>query len=392
MTGRITDAELGMIRARASGVDLLALYDVRLALSDRARLLREVDALRAEAARGEEAREVSVLPTRDPADPSWRMRGDGSRGWRARLAEWASWPADLQDPYEIEQRDVAIACLRALEAAEEAEAHGAHTISLIADALDPSIAATPTWPELAIRVWKACEEGRHGRDDGEAERAGNAALRARHGAREGETMEGFVGRLAREAQAWRTIDDLVHELDHRSAPGGVVRMADDDVLDIVARVLRNAVRRETVGGENADQLWDVEVVRDRNAGKEDSGRAMSRTEVVEAVACPECHVAVGAPCVGARGGDRTAVHAGRWRAARIPSVDQTLFTCRMCDRPVSGWTDGAVVERGWRTIENIDGPNAICPACVEYGHVDVFHDEYENAKIGAAMPVRTKGA
>jgi hypothetical protein len=47
---RLTDDQLAAIRQRASGVDLLAFHSILLAQADRAQLLAEVDALRAELA------------------------------------------------------------------------------------------------------------------------------------------------------------------------------------------------------------------------------------------------------------------------------------------------------------------------------------------------------
>ena len=60
---------------------------------------------------------------------------------------------------------------------------------------------------------------------------------------------------ARDAQNWKTIADLVHQLDHRHKEGDP-RMADDDVLRLVARVLRHAA----TGGPNPE-AWDRVVIK-----------------------------------------------------------------------------------------------------------------------------------
>jgi hypothetical protein len=67
-----------------------------------------------------------------------------------------------------------------------------------------------------------------------------------------------------------------------------------------------------------------------------------------------------------------------WRPAVVPTVgvrflpgfkneaskyDRTIFGCRACDRSTWGGTDGRFEDAGWSRIENIDGPNAICPHC-----------------------------
>ncbi len=75
-------------------------------------------------------------------------------------------------------------------------------------------------------------------------------------------------------------------------------------------------------------------------------------------------------------------------ADRIPRA--TLFTCRCCDRSVQGRVDGTVLEPGWRRIERIDGPNAICPSCeADPTALDALRlDGYEDAHLGASMPVQ----
>lgn len=72
-------------------------------------------------------------------------------------------------------------------------------------------------------------------------------------------------------------------------------------------------------------------------------------------------------------------------------MTQTLFECRCCGRANWGTTDGKLAhdDRGpWRRLVNIDGPDAVCPACV--GEPDVLDrfvtDGYENAAIAVNLP------
>lgn len=65
--------------------------------------------------------------------------------------------------------------------------------------------------------------------------------------------------------------------------------------------------------------------------------------------------------------------------------DATIFECRTCDRTVHGWTDGRFAEAGWGRIDNIDGPNAICPHCQEDDTVlDGLREDYPNAAVTKA--------
>lgn len=62
---------------------------------------------------------------------------------------------------------------------------------------------------------------------------------------------------------------------------------------------------------------------------------------------------------------------------------RTIFNCKCCDRYTWGWNDGTFNAKGWHRIDNVDGPNAICPACVaDPTSLDgLIEDGYENAAI-----------
>ena len=61
----------------------------------------------------------------------------------------------------------------------------------------------------------------------------------------------------------------------------------------------------------------------------------------------------------------------------------TTFECRGCGRCIDGYSDGTFCGEGWNRILRIDGPNAICPACIHDNLEDVLQsfreDGYENA-------------
>ena len=60
----------------------------------------------------------------------------------------------------------------------------------------------------------------------------------------------------------------------------------------------------------------------------------------------------------------------------------TTFDCRTCGKYVSGRSDGTFDEPGWKRLAGIDGPNSICPDCVDNPHaLDDFRDEYPNVRI-----------
>ena len=60
----------------------------------------------------------------------------------------------------------------------------------------------------------------------------------------------------------------------------------------------------------------------------------------------------------------------------------TIFGCRCCGASVTGKTDGSFDKPGWRRIDHIDGPNAICPECAarpDEALSALREDGYENA-------------
>lgn len=69
---------------------------------------------------------------------------------------------------------------------------------------------------------------------------------------------------------------------------------------------------------------------------------------------------------------------------------ETIFGCRCCDRAIVGTNDGAFGHDSngpWRRIEHIDGPDAICPTCVDDPHAldALVEDGYEAASITIAV-------
>jgi hypothetical protein len=71
-------------------------------------------------------------------------------------------------------------------------------------------------------------------------------------------------------------------------------------------------------------------------------------------------------------------------------ITSTIFECRCCGTYVDGKTSGAVAQPGWYLLDHIDGPNHICPACVELGKIALWglkSDGYTNVQIGAACPM-----
>lgn len=76
-------------------------------------------------------------------------------------------------------------------------------------------------------------------------------------------------------------------------------------------------------------------------------------------------------CLGTPGGERA-----------------TIFECRTCAATVDGWSDGAVAKSGWHRIENIDGPNFMCPKCLEDEAIEDLLDEYRSAYVGGPVGVR----
>lgn len=63
-------------------------------------------------------------------------------------------------------------------------------------------------------------------------------------------------------------------------------------------------------------------------------------------------------------------------------LTRTIFECRCCARSVGGGTDGSFDEPGWGRIDNIDGPDAICPRCLaDPTALDDFREAYPNVCI-----------
>jgi hypothetical protein len=65
---------------------------------------------------------------------------------------------------------------------------------------------------------------------------------------------------------------------------------------------------------------------------------------------------------------------------------RTIFECRCCARYIGGLSDGRFDhddDGQWGRIDNIDGPNAVCPRCVSRSDCldDLIADGYENARI-----------
>lgn len=65
-------------------------------------------------------------------------------------------------------------------------------------------------------------------------------------------------------------------------------------------------------------------------------------------------------------------------------VAETIFTCRTCGASTKGWSDGRFAATGWRRLDHIDGPNAICPACVaDPTALDCLRDEYPRVALAS---------
>ena len=69
----------------------------------------------------------------------------------------------------------------------------------------------------------------------------------------------------------------------------------------------------------------------------------------------------------------------------MENVVDTTYECRGCGKYVDGFSDGRICEPGWGRIIHIDGPNAICPACIHDRLDDVLNsfreDGYERAEV-----------
>lgn len=66
-----------------------------------------------------------------------------------------------------------------------------------------------------------------------------------------------------------------------------------------------------------------------------------------------------------------------------PHSSSTVFECRCCDRLTQGTNDGTMLQPGWSRIEHIDGPDAICPYCIDDPNaLDALHlDGYPDARV-----------
>ncbi len=64
---------------------------------------------------------------------------------------------------------------------------------------------------------------------------------------------------------------------------------------------------------------------------------------------------------------------------------ETTFECRGCGKTCDGYSDGTICGSGWGRIQRIDGPNAICPACIHDRLEDVLQsfreDGYDHAYV-----------
>lgn len=120
---------------------------------------------------------------------------------------------------------------------------------------------------------------------------------------------------------------------------------------------------------------------ERSGLRHDLGMALSESATLRA--------SLTAATARAEGARRAALEeaAGVWDLAQpvwdAPKPCETIFTCRCCSASTSGWTDGRFASPGWRRVDRIDGPDAICPACVENPTVlDGLREEYPHAKVG----------
>lgn len=68
---------------------------------------------------------------------------------------------------------------------------------------------------------------------------------------------------------------------------------------------------------------------------------------------------------------------------------ETTFECRGCGKHAIGFSNGRITgDPRWGRIMRIDGPNAICPACIHDRLDDVMQalreDGYEHAFVSPA--------
>lgn len=63
----------------------------------------------------------------------------------------------------------------------------------------------------------------------------------------------------------------------------------------------------------------------------------------------------------------------------------TIFPCRCCEASAPGYNDGTILLAGWSRILRIDGPDAICPRCInDPESLDSLREEYPDVAIAEA--------
>ena len=67
-----------------------------------------------------------------------------------------------------------------------------------------------------------------------------------------------------------------------------------------------------------------------------------------------------------------------------PRRAETIFGCRTCGASTKGWSDGRFAATGWRRLDHIDGPNAICLTCAaDPTALDCLRDEYPRVALAS---------
>lgn len=70
------------------------------------------------------------------------------------------------------------------------------------------------------------------------------------------------------------------------------------------------------------------------------------------------------------------------KAPERAASDRTIFECRCCSATTWGKTDGSFDQPGRGRIDNIDGPNAICPECkATPAAIEAWRAEYPDARL-----------
>lgn len=63
-------------------------------------------------------------------------------------------------------------------------------------------------------------------------------------------------------------------------------------------------------------------------------------------------------------------------------ASRTLFICRACDATTTGRTDSSFDTPGWRRLDGLDGPDAICPRCVaDPTALTWLRDDYPDVRL-----------